>query len=119
MINPDVVEVYRQKGGELPFFVGAPRRYQEGNGLWSLISRIAFPILARIAGVGADAAYESIKEKKPFFKTLASKGVEEIGKTVMGGGGRLRRRRRHSSINIRGGGRKRRRRMILPPLFQR
>ena len=106
MIDPQIVEAYSQKGGDLPYFVGAQ---QEGGGWLRTIGRFAFPILRRLLNVATNTAEDVLINKKPVIDSLSSNAVNEV-KNVMSGKGIP---NGPTSRQIM----KRKRKLTLPPLF--
>ena len=106
MIDPQIVEAYSQKGGDLPYFVGAQ---QEGGGWLRTIGRFAFPILRRLLNVATNTAEDVLINKKPVFDSLSSNAVKEV-KNVMTGKGFPNGPTTRQTL-------KRKRKLTLPPLF--
>jgi len=69
-----------QYGGDLPYFVGK----QYGSGWLRTLAKVAFPIVKRIAGVAGKVAKDVVVKEKPLVKSLRTRALNEVGKTVLG-----------------------------------
>lgn len=110
MIDPDVVKIYSQRGGDLPYFVGG---HQDGVGWLRSIGRFAFPILKRLFNVAQNTAEDVLVREKPILSSLGRNAMGEVEKFVSGKGVPAIQKRR---------GRRGRRRLphkkyTIPPIF--
>ena len=105
-MDPQIVKVYSQIGGDLPYFIGK----QYGAGWLSSIGKYAFPIIKRLINVASNTAEDVLVKDRPVLSALKEHAIKEVKDTVKRGLGR--RRRRKVSIN-----RGRKRMTSTPPLF--
>ncbi len=101
MTDLAIAEIYsnRQRGGELPYFIG--RQY--GGGWLRTLGRIAFPIIKRLAGVAARTAEDVIMKDEKILPSLSKNTFQEVRKAISGSAATSKRRQRarRSSINKR------------------
>ena len=105
-MDPLVVKVYSQGGGDLPYFAGK----QYGTGWLSTIGKYAFPILKRLFNVASNTAEDVLVKEKPILSSLKEHAIKEVKDTVKRGLGRKRTRAINSSSL-------RKRSASIPPFF--
>ena len=104
-MDPLIVKVYSQGGGDLPYFVGK----QYGTGWLTTIGKYAFPILKRLFHIASNTAEDVLVKERPVMSSLKEHAIKEVKDTVKRGLGRK------VSINRRG--LKRAASKTTPPLF--